>query len=85
MDIYTDEKLDTYDVIQIFYSKEYKIFYSKEYKTYATVIDGQPVTVQVIPPQIPMRRGASPEFSFIHGGQVTHARSENPIADLESD
>ena len=48
-------------------------------ETYRTVIDGQPVIVQVIPPQIPMRRGATPEFSFIHGGQVTHAASENPI------
>jgi hypothetical protein len=48
-------------------------------ETYRTVIDGQRVEVQVIPPQIPMRRGASPEFSFIHGGQVTHAAIENPI------
>ena len=54
-------------------------------ETYIDVIDGQQVEVQVLPPQIPMRRGASPEFPFIHGGQVTHARSENPIADLESD
>ena len=54
-------------------------------ETYRTVIDGQSVIVQVIPPQIPMRRGATPEFSFIHGGQVTHARSENPIGDLELD
>ena len=53
--------------------------------TYTDTIDGQEVEVQVIPPQIPMRRGASPEFPFIHGGQVTHARTENPIADLESD
>ena len=53
--------------------------------TYIDTIDGQEVEVQVIPPQIPMRRGALPEFPFIHGGQVTHARTENPIADLESD
>jgi len=48
---------------------------------YIDTIDGQEVEVQVIPPQIPMRRGASPKFPFIHGGQVTHARTENPIAE----
>ena len=53
--------------------------------TYIDTIDGQEVEVQVIPPQIPIRRGASPEFSFIHGGQVTHARVENPIDALVLD
>ena len=53
--------------------------------TYTDTIDGQEVEVQVIPPQIPMRRGASPEFPFIHGGQVTHARVENPIDALVLD
>ena len=53
--------------------------------TYIDTIDGQQVEVQVIPPQIPMRCGASPEFPFIHGGQVTHARTENPIDDLVLD
>ena len=53
--------------------------------TYIDTIDGQQVEVQVIPPQIPMRPGASPEFPFIHGGQVTHARTENPIDDLVLD
>ena len=52
---------------------------------YIDTIDGQEVEVQVIPPQIPMRRGALPEFSFIHGGQVTHARVENPIDALVLD
>ena len=54
-------------------------------ETYIDTIDGQQVEVQVIPPQIPMRRGASPEFPFIHGGQVTHARVENPIDALVLD
>ena len=53
--------------------------------TYTDTIDGQEVEVQVIPPQIPMRRGASPEFPFIHGDQVTHARTENPIDALVLD
>ena len=53
--------------------------------TYTDTIDGQEVEVQVIPPQIPMRRGASPEFPFIHGGQVTPARTENPIDALVLD
>jgi predicted double-glycine peptidase len=52
-------------------------------ETYMTVIDGQLVQVQVIPPTMDTRRGASPEFPFIHGDRVTHSRSENPIADLE--
>ena len=54
-------------------------------ETYIDTIDGQQVEVQVIPPQIPIRRGASPEFPFIHGGQVTHARVENPIDALVLD
>ena len=53
--------------------------------TYIDTIEGQEVEVQVIPPQIPMRRGALPEFPFIHGGQVTHARVENPIDALVLD
>ena len=53
--------------------------------TYIDTIDGQRVEILVIPPQIPMRRGASPEFPFIHGGQVTHARVENPIDALVLD
>ena len=58
---------------------------SEQIFTYTETIDGQLVEIKVLLPQVPMRRGASPEFSFIHGGQVTHARSENPIGDLELD
>ena len=58
---------------------------SEQIFKYTETIDGQLVEVKVLLPQVPMRRGASPEFSFIHGGQVTHARSENPIGDLELD
>ena len=54
-------------------------------ETYMTVIDGQLVQVQVIPPTMDTGRGASPEFPFIHGGQVTHARVENPIDALVLD
>ena len=48
--------------------------------TYTDTIDGQEVEVQIT-----LRRGASPEFPFIHGGQVTHARVENPIDALVLD
>ena len=58
---------------------------SEQIFKYTETIDGQLVEIKVLLPQVPMRRGASPEFSFIHGGQVTHARSENPIGDLELD
>ena len=58
---------------------------SEQIFKYTETIDGQLVEVKVLLPQVPMRRGASPEFSFIHGGQVTHARTENPIDALVLD